>query len=157
VSSSPEGEPAASPKPEATGTLYYDVALPYAAQTVPMPVVALLDTGAEFSAFDGRIAQQAGWSMEEITRRALDVKAMHGFTRRGPSVEGYVHEVTCDIGFGARFAELRFRAVITPPNTLAFPVLGRAGFFEQVDVTFAEFEKMLYMRFRDPAFRRLFA
>ena len=42
-------------------------------------------------------------------------------------------------------------------NTIAFPVLGRAGFFEQVDVTFAELERMLYLRFRNPAISRLFA
>jgi hypothetical protein len=45
---------------------------------------------------------------------------------------------------------------ITPPNTLKFPVLGRIGFLDQVDVTFAEFEKVLYLRFGNPALRRMF-
>ena len=65
-------------------------------------------------------------------------------------------EVVCYVGSAVRFAELRFRVLITPPGTIALPVLGRAGFFEQVDVTFAELEKMLYLRFRDPALQRLF-
>ena len=42
-----------------------------------------------------------------------------------------------------KLLELRLQALITPPHTLNFPVLGRAGFFDQVDVTFAEGERML--------------
>jgi hypothetical protein len=169
VSGSSESEAGAG------GALRYDASVPYAAaldrlllprlridvqffagQRALMPVLALLDTGAEFVLFDGRVVEQAGLSETEVRRRALDVKPIYGFARRGAAVEGYLHEITCYVGFGARFAELRFRAIITPPNTLAFPVLGRAGFFEQVDVTFVELEKMLYLRFRDPAVQTLF-
>lgn len=168
MSSSSEGR--------AASTLRYDVEMPYALasdglrlprlrvdvlffpeQRQTAPVVPLLDTGAEFSMFDGALAEQAGWPVEEIAARALDVRPIYGFSRGSRPVQGYVHEVTCYVAFGARFAELRFRAVITPPSTLAFPVLGRAGFFEQVDVTFAELEKRLYLRFRNPALGRLFA
>ena len=47
-----------------------------------------------------------------------------------------------------RFAELRLRVLITPPNSLAFPILGRHDVFQQVDVTLAELYKKLYLRFR---------
>ena len=87
----------------------------------------------------------------------IDVKPIHGLAYADRVVEGHELEVVCYVGSAARFAELRFRALITPANTVALPVLGRAGFFEQVDVTFAELEKMLYLRFRDPALRGLFA
>lgn len=177
MSSSSEGEPTGSAREQATSgeTLRYDAALPYApahdrlllprsrvdvqfftGQALPMPVVPHLDTGAEYSVFDGRVAEQAGWSLHEIVRNAVDVKPMYGLVRRGSAMDSYVHEVACYIAFGARFADLRFSAVITPPNTVAFPVLLRAGFFEQVDVTVAEFEKMLYLRFRNPVISGFF-
>lgn len=156
-----------------TSSLRYDVALPYvpAANGRPQPLLRvaveffaeqteivketpILDSGAEISVFDRRVAQQARWGPDEVVRRALDRMPLHGLARRGRAVEGYLHDITCYVGLGARFVELRLRALITAPNTIAFPVLGRAGFFEQVDVTFSEFEKMLYLRFRNPAVRR---
>jgi hypothetical protein len=128
----------------------------FTGQTVPTSLAPLLDTGAELSVFDGDAAEHAGWSMEEIARRALDVRPISGLRRGGRPIEGYLHEVTCYVVVGARFIELRLRALITPPNTLNFPVLGRSGFFDQVDVTFAELEKKLYLRFRNPALRSSF-
>lgn len=127
-----------------------------AEQGAVVRALPLLDTGAELSVFDGDDAVRAGWPMADVAQRALDIRPIYGLARGGSHVEGYLHEVTCYVSAGARFAELRFRALITPPNTLAFPVLGRGGFFEQVDVTFAELEKMLYLRFRNPAMRRAF-
>jgi hypothetical protein len=117
----------------------------------------LVDTGAEMSIFDGRVAEQAGLSRQDVARRALDVKPIHGLAYSGQVVQGHEVEVVCYVGSALRFAELRFRVLITPPDTIALPVLGRAGFFEQVDVTFAELERTLFMRFRDPALGRLFA
>lgn len=66
-------------------------------------------------------------------------------------------EITGYLGGYARYAELKLRVLITMPDRLAFSVLGRSDFFEQVDVTFAEFEKKLYFRFRDPAVLRSYA
>lgn len=122
----------------------YDVALPHASalddarlrigvqffpeQAVPTSLAPLLDTGAELSVFDGNAAEYAGWTMEEIARRALDVRPISGLGRGGRPLDGYLHESTCYVVIGARFVELRLRALITPPNSLNFPVLGRAGF-----------------------------
>lgn len=64
-----------------------------------------------------------------------------------PQITGYLG------GYG-RFAKLKLRVLITMPDRLAFSVLGRSDFFEQVDVTFAERDKRLYFRFRDPAVLR---
>lgn len=127
-----------------------------AGQERPRALAPLVDTGAEASIFDGEAADAAGWPMDEIARRAIGVVPISGIGRRGRPIEGYLLEVTCDVVAGARLAELRFRAAITPPSTTAFPVLGRGGFLEQVDVTFAELDRTLYLRFRDPALRRLF-
>src|SRR5262249_493673 len=105
---------------------------------------------------DAEAAVSAGWSMDEIARRAIQVVPVSGIGRGSRPIDGYLHEVTCYVVAGARLAELRFRAVITPPNTIAFPVPGRGGFLEQVAVTSAELDRMLYLRFRDPDLRQLF-
>lgn len=84
------------------------------------------------------------------------MRPISGLGRAEQPIDGYVHDITCYIVSGARFAELSLRALITPPNTLKFPVLGRMGFLDQVDVTLVEFEKMLYLRFRNPALQRIF-
>lgn len=155
--------------------LAYDLALPYEppdggrwvpriAAGVEFPgepsglarVRPLLDTGAGMSILDGREVEAAGLPWREVVDRALDVKPIHGLSRGGRPVEGYETDVVCYLGTAARFAELRFRALVTPPDTIAFPVLGRAGFFDQVDVTFAHADRMLYLRFRNPALGRLF-
>lgn len=39
-------------------------------------------------------------------------------------------------------------------GSLAYSILGRSDFFEQVDVTFVEFEKKLHLRFRNRAVLR---
>lgn len=121
-----------------------------------MSLAPLLDTGAEISVFDGDAAEAAGWTMTEIVRTATDVQPISGIGRNSRPIDGYVHDVTAYIVAGTGLARLRFRAVITPPNTLAFPVLGRAGFFEQVDLAFSESEKMLFLRFRNPDVSRVF-
>lgn len=109
---------------------------------------AILDSGADVSAFDGTVAIRAGVTMGEIVERALGTELIHGIGIGRP-IPGYLHEITVFIGGPSRFAELRLRVLITPPETLEFSILGRSDFFEQVDVTFAEFEKRLYLRFRD--------
>jgi hypothetical protein len=130
--------------------LPYDLALPYVGEVGrlnlpwidvgidflggPLAVAAvtpLLDTGAEQSILDGRAAEAAGLSWRDVLDRAVDVKPIHGDPRGGRVVEGHELEVVCYLGSAARFAELRFRALVTPPDTITFPVLGRAGFFEQ--------------------------
>jgi hypothetical protein len=55
-----------------------------------------------------------------------------------------------------RFADLHFRVLVTPLDRIALPVLGRAGFFEHVDVTVAHADRMLFLRFRNPTLGRLF-
>lgn len=150
------------------GTLTYDVALDYAraptdrrilprvllgaqffgTQEHLVTVSAVLDTGADLSAFDGTVALRAGWTMGEIVGRALGTELIYGIGMGRP-VPGYLHEITAFIGGPTRFAELRLRVLVTPPETLEFSVLGRSDFFEQVDVTFVEFEKRLYLRFRN--------
>src|SRR5207244_3233421 len=83
--------------PEPAGQLPYDAAVPYAVQAdgrllprLRMGIVffqaqprafwaaPLLDTGAEMSAFDGSLAVQAGWSMDEVVGRAVDVRPLFG-------------------------------------------------------------------------------
>lgn len=174
MSSEGRGQSPSDPAP--TRVLPYDLTVPYAAElgTARLPwldvgidflggpsrvvtIRPLLDTGAAISIFDGRVAQAAGLSWSDVTRRALDVKPVHGLAYTARVVEGHELEVACYVGSAVRFAELRFRVLVTPPDSIALPVLGRAGFFEQVGVTFAEFEKLLYLRFRDPAHSRLFA
>lgn len=86
--------------------------------------------------------------MGEIVGRALGTELIYGIGMGRP-VPGYLHEITAFIGGPTRFAELRLRVLVTPPETLEFSVLGRSDFFEQVDVTFVEFEKRLYLRFRN--------
>ena len=79
----------------------------------------------------------------------MRAELIHGISTGRP-IPGYLHEITAFVGGPTRFAELRLRVLITPPNTLAYSILGRSDFFEQVDVTFAEFAKRLYLRFRNP-------
>ena len=150
-------------------SLAYDLALPYALDLLDVralprlhlgvqfftqqerlfSLTPVLDTGADVSAFDGSFALAAGWSIESIVDQAIDSQLIRGISA-GPAVRGYLHEVVCFVGESRRFAELRTRVLITPPNSLAFPILGRHDFFEQVDVTFAELDKRLYLRFRNP-------
>lgn len=95
-------------------------------------------------------ALEAGWTFDSVIQQALATRAIHGISG-GTAIVGYLHEIVCFVGGPSRFAQLRLRVLITPPNSLAFPILGRHDFFEQVDVTFAELEKKLYLRFRNPA------
>ena len=120
---------------------------PKQARLAVFPVV--LDTGAEVSAFDGSLALRAGWTTRQIADRALRTELIYGIGSGRP-ISAYLHEVTCYFGSPTRFARMKLRVLLTPPNTLEFPVLGRSDFFEQVDVTFVEFEKRLYFRFRNP-------
>lgn len=117
-------------------------------QLVPVTARAILDTGAQMSTFDGNVALEAGWTMEDIVEQALDVIPIRGIGP-GVSIPGYLHEITGYLGAYDRFAELKLRVLITPPDSLDFSVLGRSDFFEQVDVTFAERDKRLYFRFHD--------
>jgi hypothetical protein len=120
----------------------------YPSQERPVTITAVLDSGADVSVLDGNAALGAGWTTTDIVERASDILPINGLGP-GPVIPGYLHEVTAYLGAYGRFAELRLRALITMPNLLAFSVLGRSDFFEQVDVTFAEREKRLYFRFLD--------
>jgi hypothetical protein len=98
----------------------------------------------------------AGWTARDIVDRAMRVVPIRGIGP-GPAFLGYVHQVTAFLGSSTRFAELRLRVAFTLPDSLDHSVLGRSDFFEQVDVTFAEFEKRLYLRLRNPAVLRKYA
>jgi hypothetical protein len=111
-------------------------------------VRAVLDTGAEVSAIDGSFFHRVGWTLHDVTDRAMRAESIHGIGVGRPIPE-YLHEVTAFVG-GAQ-AELRLRALITPPNTLEYSVLGRSDIFEQVDITFAETDRRRYFRKRNPA------
>jgi hypothetical protein len=158
------------------GSLRYDLALEYArspqdrrilprvvlsveflpGHAEPVTVRAVLDTGAQVSVFDGNVAREAGWTTEDIVDRAIDVVPIQGIAPGAP-IAGYVHEITGYLGAYGRFAELRLRVVMTLPGRIAFPVLGRSDFFEQVDVTFAERDRRLYFRFHDRSVLRSYA
>jgi hypothetical protein len=116
-------------------------------------VYVVLDTGAEVSVLDGNVALQAGWTTGDIVERAIDAFPIYGLGS-GAAIPGYLHEITGYLGSYARYAELKLRVLITTPDRLAFSVLGRKDFFEQVDVTFAEIDKKLFFRFRDPTVLR---
>ena len=157
------------------GTFEYDLALKYARDPLNprvMPrlavaarffpgqerlhsVVALIDSGAEVSAFDGSLALAAGWSFDSIVDKAISTQAISGINA-GLAIQGFLHEVFWFVGEPLHFAELKFRVLITPPNTLAFSILGRHDFFEQVDVAFAELDQSLFLRFRDRSVLRDF-
>jgi hypothetical protein len=109
----------------------------------------VLDTGAQVSVFDGSAAIEAGWTTNDIVERAIASMPIYGIGL-GPPIACYLHVVTAFLGTYERYAQLKLRVLVTMPNRLAFSVLGRTDFFEQVDVTFVEFEKRLYFRFRDP-------
>ncbi len=111
-------------------------------------VSTVLDTGADASVIDGAVPLRAGWTMPQIVDRALGTDLIHGIGAGRP-ITGYRHEITVFIGLPHRFAELRVWALITPPDLLEYSVLGRSNFREQVDVTFAELDKRLYLRFRN--------
>lgn len=100
------------------------------------------------SVFDGALALEAGWTLGDIVEGAQATELIYGISSGRP-IRGYVHEVECLLGNAARFADLRLRVLITPPDSIVYPILGRSDFFEQIDVTFVEFEKRLYLRFRD--------
>lgn len=111
-------------------------------------VSPVLDSGADMSAIDGTVALRAGLTMKDVMERAVRVEMIHG-VGSGPAIPGYLHRATAYLGGPVRYAELSLHVLITPAETLEFPIVGRSDFFEQVDVTFIEFEKRLYFRFRD--------
>ena len=118
-------------------------------QTHLATAFVVLDTGAEVSVLDGTIALQAGWTTVDVVERASAVVPIYGLGSGSP-ILGYRHEITGYVGGHARFAQMKLHVLITLPNVLAFSVLGRSDFFEQVDVTFSERDARLYFRFRDP-------
>ncbi|MGH2354207.1 MAG: hypothetical protein ACRDI2_01590 [Chloroflexota bacterium] len=116
---------------------------------IPASVRPLLDTGADYTLFDGNIALQLGWSEEDIAARADDAHAVHGLETGASPLIGYLHRLTCLISMGQRFATLQLSAFLTSPNTLSTPVLGRRDFFRQVDFALVDAERQVYLRFRD--------
>lgn len=117
-------------------------------QERPLTIAAVLDTGAEMSVIDGGLAIEAGMTYREIVEQAKGTELIHGISA-GPPIRGYVHDVECLLGDALRFADLRLRILITPPDRITYPILGRDNFFQKVDVTFVEFEKRLFLRVRD--------
>ena len=122
-------------------------------QDVTVTTSIVLDTGAPVSVLDGNVALQAGWMPEDIVGRATNAFPIYGIGP-GAAIPGYLHEIKGYLGSYGRFAVLKLRVLITMPGRLAFSVLGRSDFFEQVDVTFAETDRKLYFRFRDASVLR---
>ncbi len=119
-------------------------------QLRPTQIAPIVDSGAEISVIDGRVALIAGLSLDDIIGRAQEVWPIRGIGQ-GATIRGYLHEVTCYVGTDAHYSQLRLRVLITPPDTIRESILGRDNFFRQVDVTFVEAETMIYLRFRDPS------
>lgn len=111
----------------------------------------LLDTGADWTLFDGVVARHLGLSDADIVGRAEDAQPISGVWRGASPLVGYRHRLTCRIPLGSCFAVLSLRAYLTPPYTLGAPVLGRRDFFQQVDFALIEAEQRYYLRFRDPS------
>ncbi len=101
--------------------------------------------------FDGNVALRLGWTEDDIRTRAENVLPIFGLGVGIPTLTGYLHRMTCLIPLGERFAEIILRVFLSEPNTLSTPVLGRRGFFEQVDFALVEAEQRFYLRFRDRA------
>jgi hypothetical protein len=111
----------------------------------------ILDSGAEYTVFDGNVALRLGWDEAAIRTRAEQTMPIYGISAGGPAVTGYLQRVTCRIPVGAQFAQMDVRVFLTPPNTLSTPVLGRTGFFEYVDFALVQAERRFCLRFRDPS------
>jgi hypothetical protein len=110
----------------------------------------LVDSGAQYSLFDGNVALELGWTEQEIAGRARDARPVIGVSRGAPVV-AYQHELTLLISLGRTFAVLRLPAFLTLPNQLTLPVLGRQDFLRQVDFGLVDAEQRFYLRFRDRA------
>ena len=150
-------------------TLEFDFGLPYMAADqdrrvlprLPLSVASpqhdtravtlwpLLDTGAQWTLFDGAIALELGWSEADIVGRAEDAQPISGVARGGSPLIGYLHRLTCYVPLGPRFGALSLRAFLTPPYTLGTPVLGRLDFFQQVDFALVDAEQRVVLRVRD--------
>jgi hypothetical protein len=109
-----------------------------------------VDSGAEYSAFDGTVALVLGLEESDFAIRALDRRPIHGIALNSAPLTGYLHEFTCFVPFGHRYASFQLLAFLTPPNTLRTPILGRRNFFEQVDVGIFEADRQILLRFREP-------
>src|SRR5438067_12238118 len=77
------------------------VALPdSAAQTERLrPIV---DTGAEYTVFDGNVALRLGWTEDDLRTRAENVLPIFGLGVGIPTLTGYLHRMTCLIPLGDR-------------------------------------------------------
>ena len=111
----------------------------------------LIDSGAEYSLFDGTVALELGWSEQDIAGRAFDVRPVTGVGRVSATLLAYRHDLTVLISLGRRYAVVRLTAFLTPPNALTLPVLGRRDFLSQVDFGLVEAEQRFLLRFRAPS------
>gem|GEM_PF-4099935 len=93
--------------------------------------------------------QYLGWAEQDIAGRATGVLPISGLQAHGQPLVGYLHDLTCLIPLGRQYASLQLRVLITPPNTLVTPVLGRRDFFRQVDFALLEADQRFYLRFRN--------
>jgi predicted aspartyl protease len=88
-------------------------------------LVAIIDTGAEFSLFDGQRARAIG--LELTAGRRLSMGGLTG------QLTAYIHEVDLEI-FGAHFrCEVAFSELAIPRE-----LVGRHTFFTQVRIAFRE-------------------
>ena len=108
-----------------------------------------MDSGAEHSVLDGTVALELGWSDQDIARTASDARPITGVGRATAPLVGYQHALNVLISLGQRYAMMQMSLLLTPPNTLAVPVLGRRDFFRQVDFALIEAEQRFCLRFRD--------
>lgn len=119
-----------------------------------MDLRPLVDSGAEYSLFDGTVALQLGWTEQDIVDRASDTRPVTGIGRETLPVVAYRHELTVLISLGRPFVAMRLSAFLTPPNALTLPVLGRRDFCRQVDFALVEAAQRFYLRFRDRSMLR---
>lgn len=111
----------------------------------------LIDSGAEYSLFDGTVALELGWSEQDIAGRASDARPVTGVGRISAPLLAYRHDLIVLIPLGRRYVVVRLPAFLTPPNALTLPVLGRRDFLSQVDFGLVEADQRFLLRFRDPA------
>lgn len=109
----------------------------------------ILDTGADNTAFDGSLAFALGWQEDDIAGRAEEVRAISGLGAGRLPLTGYLHRLRFLIPVGRQYADLTIPVLLTAPNTLVTPVLGRRDFLRQVDMALVEAEQQFYPRFRD--------
>ncbi|MGH2353758.1 MAG: aspartyl protease family protein [Chloroflexota bacterium] len=144
-----DSEPFAGPEHDGATqlTVTYDVALPYVeggGRLLPLlrvglqlanghfhRVDALVDTGADLSLIEGRIAAAAGLDPTRDFLQTAPIAGVAGST----GLYVFVHRVTLYVGTSASFYAVSTDVGFTDPRVLLTAnVLGRSGFLDRVRV-----------------------